>query len=177
MHPAGTAAGISATDLGWVGRLFAGTRYISPPTPPPHTHATPQTPSAVDEGSSEEEEEVPEGAVRFELGAAEIEDALAEAGLEVEAMADVEVGGVGGLGFLLLSVSVWWVGMWGSRAPDSWPHHPAGSCAAALSAPTAPFCDPPAPPAQRPRTLTYRPRLFCSHLSCAHVWTASLPFP
>ena len=45
------------------------------------------------DGGDEADADVPEGAVRFELGAGEIEEALAEAGLEVEALEDVDVSG------------------------------------------------------------------------------------
>lgn len=65
----------------------------------PHVHAFRQsryTPSpvpiaaAVDD-SSAGEEDVPDGAVRFELEAPAIEEALAEIGVEVEALEDVDV--------------------------------------------------------------------------------------
>ena len=53
--------------------------------PPP----LPRT-AALDE-SGDEADDVPEGAVRFELDAAEVEAALAEDGLEVEAREEVDV--------------------------------------------------------------------------------------
>lgn len=52
-------------------------------------HVDPALVAAMEE--SGEDDEPPEGAVRFELDAAAIEEALAEDGLEVEALADVDV--------------------------------------------------------------------------------------
>ncbi|KAG7669392.1 hypothetical protein Ndes2526B_g05713 [Nannochloris sp. 'desiccata'] len=52
-------------------------------------HVDPAAVSAIED--SGEDDEPPEGAVRFELDAAAIEDALSEDGLEVEALADVDV--------------------------------------------------------------------------------------
>jgi hypothetical protein len=52
-------------------------------------HVDPAAVAAMEESGGEEE--VPEGAVRFELDAAAIEAALAESGLEVEAREDVDV--------------------------------------------------------------------------------------
>lgn len=52
-------------------------------------HVDPAAVSTIDD--SAEDEEPPEGAVRFDLEASEIEEALAEEGLEVEALADVDV--------------------------------------------------------------------------------------
>lgn len=52
-------------------------------------HVDPAAVIAVDDSS--DEDDVPEGAVRFELDAAAIEEALAEDGVEIEARADVDV--------------------------------------------------------------------------------------
>jgi predicted Zn-dependent peptidase len=52
-------------------------------------HVDPASVSTIED--SGEDDEPPEGAVRFELDAAAIEDALSEVGLEVEALPDVDV--------------------------------------------------------------------------------------
>ena len=69
------------------GASLATTQHVDPAAAPV---------SALDSGS--EDEEVPEGAVRFELEAGAIEEALAEAGLEVEAQEEVEVSAGGRAG-------------------------------------------------------------------------------
>lgn len=54
-------------------------------------HVDPAAAAAAAMEDSGDDEEPPEGVVRFELDAAAIEDALSEDGLEVEALADVDV--------------------------------------------------------------------------------------
>lgn len=75
-------------------RLDLTTR-VSQSAPLPHNLCAcsqPVPPAAMEESGSEDD--VPEGAVRFELEAGDIEAALAEDGVEIEAREDVDVSGL-----------------------------------------------------------------------------------
>eukprot|EP00887_Chlorella_sp_A99_P001378 scaffold8.g1378.t1 len=80
MDASGHSTGGVTGPLGRGGSL-ATTQHVDPARGVPLADAL----------ESGDEEDVPEGAVRFEVDAAQIEEALAEAGLEVEAQPEVDV--------------------------------------------------------------------------------------